>query len=395
MKLVREIVRSPTLLVWCLYVLLTPFYIAPNGLPQPGDALIFLLVPVSLIGWNGRLHRTLSRSLRPLIWFIAWVFIVDYGWAAILWKWTNFKDYVAYPIFYSFNAMVFICALVTYQRFGDRFLRVTVATTFVTIVLQVVASFFFLGGDNFRASLFFNSPNQLGYYALLSACLIVITQRRLQYGLLTASIGVMGCAYLALLSASRASLGAIAILLFLLLFSNPRIIVVASLAVIALMTLGGPLSHAIDKFETRSELASSTKRGTFMEDRGYDRVWNHKEYLLFGAGEGDNRRFDNRAEPREIHSSLVGVLFCYGLIGAGLFFAFAVGVVRGANLRSAIMLLPPLAYTVAHQGLRFTMLWILLAVYITLKVPATVPRRKARAPTTDDAVVALPTPAAT
>jgi hypothetical protein len=394
MRLLREILRSPTLLLWCLYILMTPFYIAPNGLPQPGDALIFLLVPASLIGWNGKLHRTLARSLRPLIWFIAWVFLVDYGWAAILWKWGNFKDYIAYPIFYSFNAMVFLCALVTYQRFGDTFLRVTVATVFATIVFQVVASFIYLGGDNFRAALFFNSPNQLGYYALLSACLIVITQRRLRYGLMTASAGVIGCAYLALLSASRASLGAIAILLFLLLFSNPRIIIVASLAAIALMTMGGPLTHAIDKFETRSELASNTKRGSFMEDRGYDRVWNHKEYLLFGAGEGDNRRFDKRLEPREIHSSLVGVLFCYGVIGAGLFFAFAVGVVRGANPRAAIMLLPPLAYTVAHQGLRFTMLWILLAVYIALKVPAPAPGRKRAVEPADAMVPALPTAAA-
>jgi hypothetical protein len=377
MTLIREILRSPALLLWCLYILLTPFYIAPNGLPQPGDALIFLLVPASLIGWNGRLHRTLSKPLRPLLWFLVWVFIVNYGWAAILWKWGNFKDYLAYPVFYSFNALVLFCALVTYQRYGDTFLRVTVSSVFVTIVFQVVASFIYRGGDTFRAELFFNSPNQLGYYALLAACLIVIAHRRLKYSLLTASAGVIGCAYLALLSASRASLGGIAILLILLMFSNPRIVFIGSLVAIALITAGGPLSRAIDNFETRSELASKTHRGSFIEDRGYDRVWNHKEHLLFGAGEGDNRRFDKRGEPREIHSSLVGVLFCYGMIGAVLFFAFAVTVVRGASLRSAMMLLPPLAYTVAHQGLRFTTLWMLLAVYIALKIPAPV-RRKQR-----------------
>jgi hypothetical protein len=390
MSLLRDIFRNPVLLLWCLYILLTPLYIAPSGLPQPGDALIFLLVPASLYGWNGRLHRVLRRPLVPLLWFLVWVFIVNYGWAAILWKWTDFKDYVAYPIFYTFNALVLMCALVTYQRLGDTFLRVVVASVFATIVFQVAVSFVHLGGDNFRAALFFNSPNQLGYYALLAACLIVLTQRRLQYGLLKASAGVIGCAYLALLSASRASLAAIAILLFLLLFSNPRIIIIASLAALALMTLGGPLANAIDKFETRSELAGKAKRGSFMEDRGYDRVWKYKEHLLFGAGEGDNRRFDTRAEPREIHSSVVGVLFCYGIIGAGLFFAFAASVVRGASLRTAFMLVPPLAYTIAHQGLRFTMLWILLAAYIALKVPAPTLRKKRNAGVGDATLEAVP-----
>ena len=375
----KAVLRSPPLVLWALYVLLTPFYIAPNGLPQPGDVLIVLLLPATLMGWNGRLHRVLSTPLRPLLWFLVWVFIVDYSWAAILWKWGNFKDYIAYPMFYMFNAIVFFCALVLYQRYGDLFLRLTVASVFATILVQVGASFVYLGGDNFRAALFFNSPNQLGYYALLSACLIVITQRRLQYSLVKASAAVMGCAYLALLSASRASLGAIAILLFLLLFSNPRIIILASLAALALMTMGGPLTRAIETFESRTELVEKAHRGSFMEDRGYDRVWKYKEHLLFGAGEGDNVRFDKRREPREIHSSLFGVVFCYGIIGATLFFIFVVRVVRGADRRSAIMLLSPLAYTVAHQGLRFTMLWILIACYVCIKIQA--PQRKKHATT--------------
>ena len=103
MQDLRALLRRPALLVWCLYILATPFYIAPNGMPQPGDALIFLLVPAALIGWNGRLNRVLGHSVKPLLWFIAWVFVVNYSWALILWKWSNFKDYLAYPIFYSFN----------------------------------------------------------------------------------------------------------------------------------------------------------------------------------------------------------------------------------------------------------------------------------------------------
>jgi O-antigen ligase len=375
MKDLNALLRHPALLVWCLYVAATPFYVAPNGLPQPGDALIFLLVPATLFGWNGRLHRTLSRPIKPLLWFIAWVFVVNYGWALILWKWGNFKDYVAYPIFYSFNAMVFFCALVIYQRFGDLFLRLTTLTVFATVIFQVVASFFFSSKHGFRDSLFFNTPNQLGYYALLAACILVLTQRRLNFGLLKAACGVTGCAYLAMLSTSRAALAGIAILMFLLLFSNPKLIIAASLAAIALTTVGGPVARAIDDAQRRG---IESRDSGFAEERGYDRLWKFKEHLLLGAGEGDHRRFDTRTDAREIHSSAAGVLFSYGVVGAVLFVLFVVRLVRGSALRLSIMLIPTLVYTIAHQGLRFTMLWVLLATFVALKLPAVV--KAARTP---------------
>ena len=37
------------------------------------------------------------------------------------------------------------------------------------------------------------------------------------------------------------------------------------------------------------------------------------------------------------------------------------------TLRSTLMLIPPLSYTIAHQGLRATSLWILFGVFIALK----------------------------
>jgi len=388
MKDLNALLRHPALLVWCLYVAATPFYIAPNGLPQPGDALIFVLVPAALASWNGRLNRTLGAPLRPLFWFIAWVFVVNYGWAVILWKFDRFKDYIAYPIFYTFNALVFLSALILYQRHKDTFLRLTAYTVLATVVFQVVASFFFSRKEGFRDSLFFNSPNQLGYYALLAACLIVLTQRKLNFGLVKSAIGVTGCAYLAVLSTSRAAIAGIAFLMFLLLFSNPRLIILASLAAVGLTTLGGPVKRAIDDAQRRSTLSS--RDSGFAEERGYDRLWKFKEYLVLGAGEGDHRRFDTRVQAREIHSSAAGVFFSYGIVGVALFVLFVVRLVRGATLRLSIMLIPPLIYTVAHQGLRFTMLWIVLAIFIALKAQVPV---KTKSPARRAALDPPPTPA--
>jgi hypothetical protein len=388
MQTLRDLARRPALMIWCLYIAATPFYVAPNGLPQPGDALIFLLVPAALFGWNGRMRSGLRSPLRPLLWFLAWVFVVNYGWAAVLWKWGNFKDFVAYPLFYTFNVLVFFCALIFYQRFGDLFLRVTTYTIFATVVFQVAASFVYESHREARNSLFFNSPNQLGYFGLLAACLIVITQRRLGFGVLKASIGVTGCAYLALLSASRASLIGIAILMFLLLFSNPKLIIAASLAAVALVTLGGPVTKAIDDTQKRG---TTTRDSGFAEERAYDRLWKFKEHLVIGAGEGDFRRFDTRRDAREIHSSFATLWFSYGIIGITLFLVFLARVVRGAPTRFTLMLLPTLVYTIAHQGLRFTMLWIMLAVFMALKERVAAPAASRR-PALSPAVQPSPVP---
>jgi hypothetical protein len=362
----RGLSRNPALVVWCSFVLLIPVYVVTSGLPQPSDALIVLLVPMVLYGWNGKLERENVRILRALMWFTLWVVIVNYGWAAVLGRWGRLKDFLIHPLYYLFNAAVLFGALLLARRDRDRFLRITVEIVFATIVIQVAASFYFRT-NLYRETIFFNSPNQLGYYALLAACLFAMTQRPLGISRLRSSIAVTCCAYLALLSASRGALAGIAVLLFVLVFSNPKTVVIASLAAIGLITVGGPVSKAIDAAEERATTVRNPNM-TFAEERGYDRIWRNPEYLLLGAGEGAYERFTEPGEkPRELHSSFGSVLFGYGIVGVSLFLVFFVRVVRGAPLRMSAMLVPALVYTVAHQGLRFTMFWVVLAVFVVLK----------------------------
>jgi len=357
--------REPRLLLWFLYILLIPFYVVPSGLPQPGDLLVLLIFPLALLGWNGRLHRESLRSFRALTWFTGWVCAVNLAWAVILWSWG--RDLLP-PAFYVYNTAIFFSVLILYQRFGDAFLRVTLYSVFFVTMLQVVASFVLLQGG-FRGSLFFSNPNQLGYFALLAACVISLLQDRLRFGRLNSSIGLTGCAYLALLSASRSALVGIALLLVLLL-SNPRLIVLGCLIAAGLVFAGDTFTQAFDTSQTRFLERRETKLG-FFEGRGYDRVWENKQYLVLGAGEGNVGRFAETTAigSMEIHSSAGTILFSYGLVGSLLFLIFLARVIRGASFRAILMLLPPLLYTVAHQGMRFTLLWVLLALFAILKTP--------------------------
>jgi len=357
---------SPALILWMMFLLLGPFYVFGNGLPQPRDGMIIFVVPLAISEWDGAMERRQASILRSLFWFTLWIAFVNYGWATILWKWSRLIDFVIHPFFYIFNGLVFFSALLLARRWKERFLRLTFDVVLITIVAQVLASFVYKT-TRYRGILFFNQPNQLGYYALLSACLFAMMQRPLNISRLKASIGVTCCAYLAVLSASRAALAGIVVLLAILLFASPKTIIIGSLAAIGLTSLGGPITHAINAAGHRAT-HQRDPNGSFAIERGYDRIWKYPEYLPLGAGEGDYGRFAEIGEnPREIHSSLGTVFFSYGIVGVFLFLAFLLRVFKGAGLRLSLMLIPPLMFTVAHQGLRSSMLWVVLAVFVVLK----------------------------
>ena len=374
----EALLGSPVLMVWCVFIVTIPFYIFESGLPQPGNLLSLTLLPFAF-KHKRLLSPNLRRTFRALANFVIWVCVVNFGWALVLGKWGI--EYTVFPFYYLFNLAVFFIAFVAYQRYGELFVRLTLYCVLVAVFAQVAASILFMRVAGHRGQLFFNNPNQLGYYALLAACVIASAQRRLKLGMVLSSVALMGCAYLALVSASRAALIGIALLFVLLVFSNPRIIVIASLVVLATMALGGPLADAIDSAQSRMDEVQSRVGKSFAQERGYDRLWTYKEYLVIGAGEGETSRFSDPSKPQqinEIHSSAATILFSYGVVGSLLFIAFFYSSIRGAPIRLVVILIPTLGYTLAHQGLRFTMFWVLIIVFIIVKVPVRVPRSTAR-----------------
>ncbi len=356
----------PALIAWALFVASLPFYIGRSGLPQPGNAIMFLALPMALSGWDRRLDTGLLRTFKVFLWFTAWVAIVNWGWSLVTGKF-SFAEYAIVPVYYVWNALIIFCAFVLHRRYGDTFLRATLYAVMFDIGFQVVASFFYRT-DLYRGELFFNNPNQLGYWSLLGACTVAVTQKRLQLGLVKASAALVGCAYLAVMSASRAAVAGIGILLVLLVFTNPRVIVVGIFAAIGLVGVGGPLNNAINKSSLRA-MQNRDPNSSFSEERAYQRIWDFKEYILVGAGEGDIMRFtDDPKKANEIHSSVGTVVFSYGIVGTILFVLLFVRLLRGAPIRMIVLLGPVLLYSVAHQGLRFTMFWIVLALFACLKV---------------------------
>jgi hypothetical protein len=144
--------REPALFMWAMYLLLVPVYLWASGLPQPGDILIILLAPLALARWNGRLSPPIASVMRALVLFTVYVVIVNVAWSLALNQYAiNLKKgFGLSPLFYIYNALVFLIVVVMYQRFGQRLLWFTGKVILYALVLQVGAAFALGGASRAR-----------------------------------------------------------------------------------------------------------------------------------------------------------------------------------------------------------------------------------------------------
>src|SRR5262249_23015217 len=156
-----------------------------------------------------------------------------------------------------------------------------------------------------------------------------------------------------------------ALIIIISMFSRIRTVLISIAAALLLFFAVPPVSDAVDRTIKRIETDESFG---FYEERGYDRIVNNPEYLVFGAGEGGYIRFAENTMIRshELHSSGGTLLFCYGIAGTFLFLLFLFQIIRVAHMRQIMIVLPTAAYGLSHQGLRVTLFWVFLALMVIL-----------------------------
>src|SRR5689334_1001305 len=177
-----RVMRDPRLLAWALFVLFFPFYVVPNGLPQPSAWMFILLMPSTILYWLSRDRRMtagMRSALRALVRFIIYAFAVNAIWTLIVMKvGIDLKDsFTLSPFFYIFNGLLFFTILLLARRYGLYFLWLTTRCVILGVALEVVISFVLRGDHGLRSIGTFNEPNQLGYFALLSACILLLAQK--------------------------------------------------------------------------------------------------------------------------------------------------------------------------------------------------------------------------
>src|SRR5262249_45907684 len=263
--------------------------------------------------------------------------------------------------FYIYNLLFLLTFLVLYGLFRERLLRLTMHAMAAALFLQVLLSPVSIDRSELRQQLFFNDPNQLGYYAVLAATVFLMGARFFRAPLASQACVFAAAAYLAILSLSKSALFSLLLLSVLLLARSPvRLLVGGLLLVVAILgALSMPPRMAppiVANFQKRM-LNEGTDETP--EKRGYDRIVNHPYHLLLGAGEGATYRFQSQW-PGELHSSWGTLLFSYGLVGFSLF-AWGLWRLLRPDLHVAIYLMPAALYGFIQHGLRFTSFWTVLA----------------------------------
>jgi hypothetical protein len=368
------------LVLWLSFLVLVPFYflgktpvpqtltsLAANlaelsekvegGVPQLADYVMAVLA-LALLGGRGYGVRPAHLpAVRAFACFLAYAALVNLTWSCLTLNLSILQN----TVYYVYGFVVFFVFLALYARFGERLLRLTFHGVAASLLLQAVLSPVAPDPRAFRRILFFNNPNQLGYYAVVGACLFYLGTRHFRTNRWYQACVYAAVTYLALLSLSKTALLSLGVLAALALLERPLALLLGPLLLGFFLAvtlyvprdLAPPLLRNLQDRMTRQEVDET------IAGRGYDRFVSHPEYVFFGAGEGDYPRFRSELIS-ELHSSFGTILFCYGVVGAGLFTWGLVLVCLRTDLRSALCLLPVFIFGLAHHGLRFNLFWVLL-----------------------------------
>ncbi|CAN5521539.1 hypothetical protein BH11ARM2_BH11ARM2_23670 [soil metagenome] len=359
-----------------LYILSTPFYVLPPAYPQVAHLLMALITIGLLFTVPMPTGPTFRKSVIAFAIFVIYTYIVNGAFSIV----TNDYGVLMSSVYFTFNFVSFLSIGKYYDTYGSEFLRFVLIMTAYSLCLQAFFGITGLhpGAKGYRSTLFFNNPNQLGYWTLIASSLVAIGSTRLKINTFFLVLSLTSGMYLASLALSKAALISIGVLF--LFVSVKRPVVIASVLVMIVAFVASPYSASvIDGFDKRVATIGESNDDS-AEGRGYDRISDFPKYWAFGAGEGAYIRFSEDA--KELHSTLGTMFFCYGIVGSLLFTYFIMGAFQGSRLAWQYSM-PTVLYGITHNGLRSTAAWLFVAFTFCLVCEMRRERRESEALTAE------------
>ena len=352
--------------IWFLYLVLKPVYLMPHGLPQLSDAVLAagLIPAVIFMFLNARpgispvtLAGGLFVALTVAINLVNYIFIPD-------------KKFIFAALYYPYNFTIFLFVVFMFRKNAERMARLTFWGILIGLIIQVIVSHFFpnFGQGSGRITGSFSNPNQLAYWALLSAAMLVFLRRDRKLGWLDfAAIFLAGS--LQTLALSKAGIITYGLFLFLLVFI-PQASRQAKMVLLFLVMAGASyFSFSTDAISLKSFERVSARLQTIgieaddsLEGRGYDRIAHNPGYIITGSGEGGFERFQGWGSPAELHSGMATILFSYGILGLLFFCGFLYFIFYRQPWYCLAVLFIVLLFSVTSQTIRFTHTWVFLGV---------------------------------
>jgi len=360
-----NMMNSIILFLWGIFIILRPFYLfKESGIPQIADYVMVLIIGLEFISSDLKLKKEIYPNVKDFFYFVSYIIFINFIWTLI----TGDTSILRNSIFYFYNFLVFTALLVTYSKVKEKLIMVMSYSIFITIILQTVLSFFYLEiFSGFRKTLFFNNPNQLGYFAVLCAVIFFIISQDIKIKDIYQVLFYLSTMYLVVLSLSKAAILGFAIFLVYLFKKRFMVLLFISILLMVVYPVVDGEMKLLSNLESRMS-SLGLESDDNLAGRGYDRIINHPQYLLFGAGEGSNKRFESKLYGRELHSGPGTIFFSYGLVGFILFLKVLYGLFKPLHKNCSYVLytLPVFFISLAHQSFRWPLFWMLMAIVFIL-----------------------------
>ncbi|WP_214480826.1 O-antigen ligase family protein [Bacillus sp. SM2101] len=360
---------------YVMYFTLKPFYLFSSGSLQIADFILLATFGILLIGLNGKFlaPEPVMLILKVALFFCLYVVFINVIWGIINQEWSA---YFKNSLFYIFNFFAMLMVVGLYKVYDVAFLRASALAVQLSIITQFLLFIIYGGFSSSRMVLFFNNPNQLGYYAILIAALLLALKAYVIYKPLY-FISLFSSLVICLISLSKA-----AMLAYLLIFiptlvkrfsmKNGKWIKTLFILLLIIIPIGVVFQDEIvNNPLTTNVVERINKIGQDKDDslggRGYDRIFNHINYLIFGAGEGLYDRFESQIN-KEIHSTIGNLVFSYGIVGLFIFIFIIFYIEKVEGFKNISSIIGLMFYGLFHNGIRNTMLWIFLMILLIIAV---------------------------
>jgi len=359
-----NMMNSTILFLWSVFIILRPFYLfKKSGIPQIADYVMVVIIVLVFISSGLKLKKEIYPNVKDFFYFVSYIMFINFIWTLL----TNDTSILRNSLFYFFNFLIFAAFLITYSKVKEKLIMVMSYSIFITIILQVVLSFFYLEiFSGFRQILFFNNPNQLGYFALLCTIIFFIISQDIEIKDIYQVLFYLSTMYLVVLSLSKVAILGYVIFLVYLFKKRFMVLLFISIILIIVYPVIDEEMRLLSNLESRMS-SLGLEADDSLAGRGYDRIINHPQYLLFGAGEGSNKRFESKL-PGEMHSGPGTIFFSYGAVGFILFLKVLYDLFKPLHKNWSYILytLPAFFYSLAHQSFRWPLFWMLMAIVFIL-----------------------------
>lgn len=365
-----------------------PVYIFGSGSIQIAHFLLLLFSVIVLIRNNIQFDKYFFTFLIFVIYcFLVNIFYLhkDFSTFNYIEHFVGVEDkpnikYLKQLLFLTYNFILTI-SLLSFLNNQKKFKPILYGSaTAVLLILFLYIFNFFQKGIPYRFTGFFNNPNQLGYFSICSFSLIYLLYRSSYIKYCYMIFFTIILIFLSISSMSKAAYISLIVCAFFAIkpvnYKYSQIIqMIIILSLVLLILVFFPqvseselVTRTIDIF---SESDSS------LSHRGYTVIFESNPLqIIFGMGVKNVFKF----HTYEIHSTFWMILTSFGLIGFLIFLILIIfwvlDIKNSYGLRGVICVcVPSLLYGLTHNGVRFTMFWIMFAVTVSLSKKMIMPKK--------------------